>query len=77
MINVEPRNGENAAVPLRTDRFFAVNSSWFFTTREGVDIGPFATKEDAYNGLIDFIDFVERADPNLLNQFFNNMKPYK
>ena len=77
MANIISRNGEEKSVPLRSDRFFAVNHDWFFTTREGVDIGPFATKQDAYNGLIDFIDFVERADPTLLDQFLNNMKQHK
>lgn len=66
---------EDKQVPLRTDRFFAVNSSWYFVTREGISIGPFLTKTDAMNALADFIDFVKIAGPELLNQFFPNLLP--
>ena len=40
------RIGENGPVPMRTDRFFAVNSAWYFATREGASIGPFDSKDD-------------------------------
>ena len=67
------KNEGNVKLPLRADRFFAVGHSWFFTTREGSNIGPFLTKEDAYNALVDFIDFIEKADPILLKQFIDNI----
>ncbi|MDH5445392.1 MAG: DUF6316 family protein [Gammaproteobacteria bacterium] len=41
------RKGEEGPVPYRTGRFFCVDSQWFFTTREGLDHGPFPTKEKA------------------------------
>jgi len=31
----------------KTDRTFLVNGQWFFSTREGVDQGPFESKVDA------------------------------
>lgn len=31
----------------KTNRIFQVNGEWYFTTREGEDKGPFASKADA------------------------------
>lgn len=31
----------------KTDRTFVVNGQWYFSTREGVDQGPFGSKVDA------------------------------
>lgn len=58
----------------RSDRFFCVNSSWYFATREGVSIGPFSTKAEAQRGLIDFLDFVEKANPELITAFLNSLR---
>ena len=69
------RNGELGAVPMRTDRFFAVNSAWYFATREGASIGPFESKYDAQNGLTDFIDFIQLAEPRVLSSFYSNLCP--
>lgn len=52
------RQGELGHVPMRTDRFFAVNNSWYFDTREGPAIGPYDSKLDARKGLADFIEFL-------------------
>lgn len=69
------REGEEGyGVPLRTDRFFSVNTSWYFTTREGPAVGPFFDKGDAQKGLMDFIDFVKLADEKVLNTFLANYK---
>ena len=67
------RNGELGAVPMRTDRFFAVNSAWYFATREGASIGPFESKTDAQHGLSDFIDFVKLAEPRVLTTFYSSL----
>jgi len=67
------KDEQGVRLPIRTDRFFVVNSSWFFTTREGTSIGPYTTKEEAYNGLIDFIDFIEKAEPMLLRRFIDTL----
>jgi hypothetical protein len=58
------RSGEIGAAPLRTDRFFAVNAEWYFTTREGASIGPFGSKPDAQSGLSDFVEFITLAEPH-------------
>lgn len=67
------RSGESGAVPMRTDRFFAVNAAWYFTTREGASIGPFVSKTDAQGGLADFINFVNVAQPRVLSTLYASL----
>jgi hypothetical protein len=67
------RNGETGPVPMRTDRFFAVKNTWYFSTREGASIGPFDNKTEAEQGLADFIDFIDLAEPQLLSSFYNSL----
>ena len=70
----EKRNGEDGAVPIRTDRFFAVNSAWYFATREGASIGPFENKREAQKGLEDFLDFIQLAEPRVLSSFYASLQ---
>ncbi|OZG71456.1 hypothetical protein BTA51_21210 [Hahella sp. CCB-MM4] len=49
------RAGENGATPFRTDRFFSVSDKWYFSTREGFDSGPYASKLRAEEGLKRFL----------------------
>jgi len=35
----------------RSDRFFAVSNQWYFSTREGGDLGPFDTQDQAKQAL--------------------------
>ncbi|MBC7192202.1 DUF6316 family protein [Marinobacter sp.] len=53
------RSGERGPVPFRSSRFFCVGSKWYFTTREGFDSGPFATRERAEIGLRRFLHVVQ------------------
>jgi hypothetical protein len=69
----EKRNGELGAVPMRTDRFFAVNSAWYFATREGASVGPFEDKAEALGGLADFLDFIQLAEPRVLSTFYASL----
>lgn len=72
MIHIKPRATDNGTgVPMRTDRFFAVNSRWFFTTREGADVGPFDTKNDAQLGLDMFIEFIHIAPLETRDRFLS------
>lgn len=57
------RLGEQGECPSRSSRFLKKEGYWYYTTREGVDIGPFDTKGEAEAGVSDFIDFVLHADP--------------
>lgn len=60
------RSGELGSVPNRQSRFFQDNGYWYYTTREGMNIGPFDTLQEAESGVSAFIDFVTHADPQVL-----------
>lgn len=60
------RNGENGSVPLRHERFFQTDDYWYYHTREGIDIGPFDSMEDATTGAHEFVDFICGAEPGFL-----------
>ena len=64
------RQGEKGPVPIRTDRFFAAQGAWYFSTREGAPIGPFDDKDEAHQGLNDFIEFMQLAEPKTLSQLY-------
>lgn len=64
------RAGEIGNIPVRTDRFFAAQGQWFFSTREGLPIGPFEDKQDAKQGLGDFIEFMTLAEPKTLSRLY-------
>ncbi|WP_235015389.1 DUF6316 family protein [Oceanicoccus sp. KOV_DT_Chl] len=64
------RDGEAGGTPMRSDRFFAAQGEWFFSTREGSPIGPFEDKDDARNGLKDFIEFMSLAEPKTLSRLY-------
>lgn len=43
-----PRKGEHdIPISFRANRLFSIGVNWYFSTREGVDQGPFITKEIA------------------------------
>ena len=64
------RTGELGTIPVRSDRFFAAQGEWFFSTREGSPIGPFSNKGEASSGLRDFIEFMALAEPKILNKLY-------
>ena len=41
------RVGETPRLWFRANRAFQLNGEWYFTTREGIDVGPYATQFDA------------------------------
>jgi len=59
------RKGENGSIPSRCERFYSLRSEWFFATREGSPVGPFATLESANMGLDDYLDFMQLAKPKV------------
>ena len=60
------RAGENGKVPARSGRFLKKEGYWYYSTREGVDIGPFDSREDAEVGVGEFIDFICASEPQVL-----------
>lgn len=60
------RHGENGRVPPRNDRFFQTDEYWYYQTREGVDIGPFDSLDDAAHGADEFVDFICGVEPGFL-----------
>ncbi|WP_045855883.1 DUF6316 family protein [Teredinibacter purpureus] len=60
------RTGDTNTPPNRSKRFFEKGEYWYYSTREGVDIGPFDTLHEAETGASDFIDFILHAEPEVL-----------
>ena len=52
------RAGEQGHIPSRTGRFSQKEGYWYYSTREGVDIGPFDNLDDAEAGVVEFVDFI-------------------
>lgn len=57
-MDTKARSGEEERIPFRSNRFFCVGRDWYFTTREGFDSGPFASRERAETGLKRFLHVV-------------------
>lgn len=68
------RNGESGETPKRKSRIFGKDGYWYYTTREGFDIGPFDSQQEAEKGVSHFIDFVLHASPEQLDSLtcYNN-----
>jgi hypothetical protein len=58
-MNTQHRTGEQGPTPFRCSRYFCVGGKWYFTTREGFDSGPFASRERAEIGLKRFLHVVK------------------
>jgi len=43
----------------RTDRMNCINSEWYFLTRDGENIGPFATREEAEKQLTYYLENIK------------------
>lgn len=52
---MKAREGENRESWFRCNRYYNLKGKWFFSTREGVDFGPFDTQQEAETELQDFI----------------------
>ena len=45
------RDGERFKQWFRANRAFCVSTSWYFSTREGVEVGPFDSKDEAESAI--------------------------
>ena len=61
------RIGEKGALPERRERFFQRQAYWYYSTREGVDIGPYDSKGGAVKGCEQFIEYLHKHDPGFAN----------
>jgi len=65
------KNDFGAVNCFRSNRFFSVSGRWYFSTREGEDLGPFASRDDAETGLARYLDtqfvihYLRGADPTI------------
>ena len=69
-IKHQPRAGEkNIEIPQRSERVFQQDNYWYFSTREGMDIGPFDNRGDAIVGVKGFIGFLQESQPEVVEKF--------
>ena len=71
-IEVMPRAGELPGNPLaagRSSRIFRLPNGWYFSTREKIALGPFASAEKAESGIADFLDFLRQAPDHVRRLF--------
>lgn len=54
------RKGEESKTFFRSERFYKIDGRYYFSTREGVEVGPYETKVDAEAGLDRFIDSIAK-----------------
>ncbi len=64
------RKGESRADKTdRSDRFCQENGLWYFKTREGLDVGPFESRDEAQYALLYFTERSEWPDAEQLKNF--------
>lgn len=70
------RSGETGNIPERQDRFFQKDDYWYYTTREGVDIGPFDSFDEAVKSAEELIEFITGEKPAFSDtlQFYSRKK---
>jgi len=56
--DIEHRQNEVGRTYFRSDRFYSIDAKFYFSTREGAEIGPYESKVDAAEGLGRFIDSI-------------------
>ena len=49
------RRGEKRQLRFRSQRMFVVDNKWYFSTREGEEMGPYATREKAEAELVRYL----------------------
>ena len=49
------------------ERYFSVKSQWYFTTREGITMGPYGSKALAVAETSSYIDFINGAKTPIIN----------
>jgi len=64
-----PRKDEKGkALTYRTQRLFTVAHEWFFSTREGIDQGPFLSRQVAELAIEIYIDSIDAQVKSYLKE---------
>jgi hypothetical protein len=64
--NDESRNGERPGSHFRSGRCIQVNGDWYIATREGIEVGPYKTRERAETAAAQLAKKLANIpDPNL------------
>ncbi len=53
-------------VRFRANRFHRSNGYWYFVTREGINMGPFESKERAESQLTNYLEAITTVPANAL-----------
>lgn len=61
---IKKREGEELQSWLRSSRFYSLDGGWYFTTREGIDFGPFPDRNEARKELENYISSTAAGDNN-------------
>lgn len=61
VIPMKAREGESRESWFRCNRFYNLKGKWFFSTREGIDFGPYETQQEARHELENFISRYQQA----------------
>ncbi len=64
-------NNRPVVIYKRSNRFFRKEGAWFYQTREGVDMGPFADKSEAQMALVYFIERTTWPDAKQLRNYIS------
>lgn len=70
-----PRAGESGSAPARTSRLYRAHRAWYFHTREGAPIGPFNNRQEAVQGVQDFLEFIALAKPSTRSRLYAALTP--
>jgi len=57
---IQFRHNEHSGTYFRSGRFFKVDAVYYFSTREGSEIGPYESMEAAEGGLVRYIDTITK-----------------
>ena len=63
------RSGEGTLRHERKNRFYQKGDAWYFATREGADMGPFADREETLLSLLYYVERSQWLDPELLTRY--------
>lgn len=55
------RMGETATESFRAPRYFCISGEWYFSSRENLQVGPFASRDDAELELLIFLRHVDEG----------------